>query len=465
MRYNIQAMHMIPLLSGVLFLASQSPVAQAPPVTPTPAAAPALATDDGPVDAVPATSKCASDRRLARTLRYAILPLDGEIGDETVTEALDEFLKRTPASASVNALVIRFNLTGGEQIDTLALAEQIQQIRKRMPVIGVFGSCVGTGAVLPLLCDYLVVLSPPSDGVILNWLPGSDVLDEDVSVKVGEFFNTFVARCPELGYMKDVVKALLDPTVDLYLWRAADGCARSGPVAPTGIAAVQLSNGKDALTGMSGEQLVTSGLALASVGGIDGIGNALGVTKWTEQSGVASKILAQIKSRKESDDAQTTLALKTGFTAVKNARSLVGGLIEAEANARATDPRTQQYRRTYSRSWSSNSNLGTNTSNWQFTRVASEAWRKNCDFSVQSWQVVVQLYDQASRATTQARVVAATLAKSDRMKTDVEFKSEVNALTSEVDAILAQAASLDVKGSNARQTIDWLQKHRNNPAM
>lgn len=456
---------MILLLTSVLFLASQSPVAQAPPVPQAPAPVKVPATDDGPVDAVPATSKCASDRRLARTLRYAVLPLNGEIGDETVTEALDEFLKRTPASASVNALVIRFNLTGGEQVDILALADQILQIRKRMPVIGVFGSCVGAGAVLPLLCDYLVVLNPTSDGVVLNWLPGSDVLDENVSVKIGEFFNTFITRCPDLGCMNDVAKALLDPTVDLYLWRAADGCAQSGQVAPAGITAVQLSSGKDALTGMSGEQLVTSGLALASVGGIDGIGNALGVTKWTEQSDVASKILAQIKSRKESDDAQTTLALKTGFTAVKNARSLVGGLIEAESNARATDPRTQQYRKTYSRSWSSDSNLGNNTSNWQFTRVASEAWRKNCDFSIQSWQVVVQMYDQASRATTQARVVAATLAKNDRMKTDSEFKAEVVALASEVDAIMAQAAALDVKGNNARQTIDWLQKNRNNPAM
>lgn len=458
------------LLITVLSIIGQSPAQPAAPALvpvrgPATAASQETAPDAGPVDAVPPSSKCAKDRRLARTLRYAVLPLNGAVGDSSVIDTLKEFLRRNSANTQVNALVLQFNLTGGDHDATIALADQIVEVRKRMPVIGVFGSCVGAGAILPMVCDYLIVLNPSTEGMILEWSPGCDVADNDISTEVGKCFDVIVSRSPDRAYMRAVAKALLDPTVDLFLWRGSDGCAEAAQSAPAGTTAVQLSSGKDALAGMTGAQLVASGLALGCSGTLDGVGVVLGVEKWIAQPQVVEKILAQVQEQHAKEYAQHTLALKTGFTAVNQARALVGGLIEAEANARAADPRKQSYRRTYSRNWSSTTQNTTQGSSWQFTRVTSNAWQTNCQFAITAWEGALQMYEQASAATTQARAIAATLDRSALMKSDPEFNAEVVVLQSEVDALMAQAPALTVKGDNAKQSLLWLRNNRMNPAM
>ena len=467
MRYNIDMMLTTPFLVATLCTLAQSPSAPAPiPVRgPATAITQQVAADEGPIDAVPASSRCATDRRLARTVRYAILKLDGVVGDSDVTDALTEFLKRHSAASSVNTLVIEFNLTGGDHQATMALADQIVQVRKRMPVIGVFGSCSGVGAILPLVCDYLVVLNPTAQGMVLEWSPGCDVADKDIAVEVGQCLDAITTRAADRPYVQAVVKALLDPSLDLFLWRGADGCPQSALTAPSGVTAVQVSSGKDALAGMTGAELVASGLALASTGTIDGIGKVLGVTNWIVQPEVVAKLVKQVRDGREQEYTQMMLGLKTGFTAVKTARALVGGLVEAESNARASDPRKQQYRKTYARNWTNATANATQGSSWQFTRVTSAAWQSNCDYAIQAWEGALKMYVQASSVTAQANAVAATLAKSSLMASDPEFKAEVAILQSEVDALMAQAPALTIKGDNAKQALAWLRKNRLNPAM
>ncbi len=465
--YNYAMLLTLNSMIALSLISLQSPAVAAP----TPIRGPATAItqaatgDEGPMDAVPPTSKCSKDRRLARTLRYAMLPLSGPVGDSTMTDALAEFLNRTSATTGVNALVVEFNLAGGDHDATIALAEQLVQVRKRMPVIGVLGSCTGIGAILPMVCDYLVVLNPTADTPALEWFPASDTPTAEISVEVGQCFEAIVSRAADRAYMKSVVTALLDPTADLYLWRGADGCPEASQSAPSGVSAIQLSSGKDALAGMTASQLVESGLALSVSGSIDSVGKALGVEKWIAQPEVAGKILSQIRERRARDLSQQNLALKTGFTAVKNARALVGGLIEAEANARAADPRKQQYRQTYSRNWNSQSANSSQSSSWEFTRVGTSAWRKNCDVAIVAWESAVRLYEEASAATNQAKVIASTLAQSPAMLRDSEFKAEVLALQSEVDALMSQAPVLTVKGDAAKQALAFLRANYNNPAM
>jgi hypothetical protein len=73
------------------------------------------------------------------------------------------------------------------------------------------------------------------------------------------------------------------------------------------------------------------------------------------------------------------------------------------------------------------------------------------------------MYTQASTSTSQARLIAAKLAESDSAKIDPEFRGEIEVLKAEVDALLQQGPTLDVKGNNARQTIDWLRTNRTTP--
>lgn len=451
MRYNSLPMMTMHFLSIVLFLNPQSSSA----LTPVVAAPQQVAADDGPVDAVPTSSKCPRDRRLSRTLRYAIIPLNGEIGDSTVTEALDVFIKGSPASRNVNALVIQFNVIGGNQSDTTALVDQILKIRKVMPVIGVFGSCHGPGAVLPVLCDYVVVLNPTADGIVMDWAPGSDLSNTNIADQIRTNLSALTNRASDRTYLKSILKALLDPTVDLYLWRGGDGCPEAGESAPAGVDAVQLSSGKDLLTGMTGAQLVTAGIAIGVTGGIDQIGLALGVKTWQVQSGVGEKILQEIQETKKKESVKLNSSLRDGFAAIKAARNLVGALIEAEGIARETDPRRAQYQGSYSRSWRENG--------WGYSSGGTYSWRKNCDTSIDAWNVVLQLYRQASEATSYAQKTANGLAASPRMKSTPEYQSDVAALQSEVDALMAQSGMLTIKGQNAERSLKWLRDNYNNP--
>jgi len=425
--------------------------------------APEGAVSEEQVDLLPPSRLCPTDRKLPRTMRYTILPLHGDIIDPSIVIALKEVNARHTSPTRINTLVIDFRITGGDNGETLALAAEIAAIRKRMPIIGVLGSAVGPGAMLPLLCDYLVLLDPASSQVLMDWTPGSDVPSGNLSAEIGRFFEQFQPYTINTAATGEVVRAMVDPNLDLFLWRTPDHCLRFGTSAPADTEVVKLSSGTDALTGLSGQQLITSGLALQGSGGVDSVGTALGAEKWIAVPGVADKILAQVKSRLASERKQANDALQTGFRAVKDARSIVAAMVEAEANARASDPRKQQYRRSYSRQWSNNGGAGSQSSNWSVTRVTSVAWQKNVDASINAWQVVLNMYTQASTSTSQARLIAQKLAESDSAKIDPEFRGEIEVLKAEVDALLQQGPTLDVKGNNARQTIDWLRTNRNNP--
>jgi len=414
-------------------------------------------------DLLPPSRLCPTDRKLPRTMRYTILPLHGDMIDPSVLIALKEVNARHTSASKINTLVIDFGITGGDQDETLALAAEIAALRKRLPIIGVLGSAVGPGAMLPLLCDYLVILDPASDKVLIDWTPGIGVSSASVSADVGKFFEQFQAFTISPESTGEVIRAMCNPNLDLFLWRTPENCLRFGTSAPTDIETVKLSSGTDALTGLSGTQLITSGLALQGQGGIDSVGTALGAEKWIAVPGIAEKILTQVKSRLATERKQATEALRTGFRSVKDARSIVAAMVEAESIARASDPRKQQYRRSYSREWTNSSGSGSNSSQWGFTRVTSVAWQKNVDASITAWQTVLNMYTQASTATSQARLIAQKLAESDSAKIDPEFRGEITALQGEVDALMQQGPTLDIKGNNAQQTIEWLRTNRNNP--
>lgn len=446
----------INLLAFVLCVQSQTSNAQSPTTVPPATVPPAeVVAPDGPMEAVPPTSKCPRDRKLSTTLRYAILPLNGAIGDATITEALEVFIKGSPALRRVNALVIQFNITGGTQPDTAVLADQILKIRKIMPIIGVFGSVEGPGAVLPVLCDYLIVLNPSADGIVMDWAPGSDVTDANMAQQIQTNLSTITSRASDRPYFKNVLKGLLDPTVDLFLWKGSDGCPEAGESAPAGVVAVQLSSGKDSLTGMTGAQLVTAGIALGVTGGLEQIGPALGVKSWQVQIGVGEKVLQEIQSVKQAQSDKLHFTIKEGFAAIKTARNLVGGMIEAESIARQSDPRRQQYQNSYSRSWRGG--------RWGYSSGGTDSWRKNCDSSIAAWNVVLQLYRQASEATSYAQKAVKELNASPSMQTNQEFKSDVNALQAEVDALMSQSGMLTVKGQNAESSLQWLRANYNQP--
>ena len=414
-------------------------------------------------DLLPPSRLCPTDRKLSRTMRYTMLPLHGDMIDPSVLIALKEVNARHTSASKINTLVIDFGITGGDQDETLALAAEIAALRKRLPIIGVLGSAVGPGAMLPLLCDYLVILDPASDKVLIDWTPGIGVSSASVSADVGKFFEQFQAFTISPESTGEVIRAMCNPNLDLFLWRTPENCLRFGTSAPTDIETVKLSSGTDALTGLSGTQLITSGLALQGQGGIDSVGTALGAEKWIAVPGIAEKILTQVKSRLATERKQATEALRTGFRSVKDARSIVAAMVEAESIARASDPRKQQYRRSYSREWTNSSGSGSNSSQWGFTRVTSVAWQKNVDASITAWQTVLNMYTQASTATSQARLIAQKLAESDSAKIDPEFRGEITALQGEVDALMQQGPTLDIKGNNAQQTIEWLRTNRNNP--
>lgn len=404
---------------------------------------------------MPPTSRCASDRKLPGNLRYAVLPLSGQIEDATVTDAIELFVKGTPATRNVNALVIQFNVNGGSQQATTALADAILKVRKKMPVIGVFGSTQGPAAVLPVLCDYLIVLNPSKDGTVIDWAPGSDLSDADIMNKIRENMSAITARASDRQFLKAMLAGFTDPTVDLYVWRGNDGCPEAGPVPPQGVNGILLSKGNDSVTGMTGAQLVESGIAIGVQGSLDQIGAALGLKSWTIQAGVGEALLREIKEVCQKDLTTAQGEVKEGFAAIKAARNLVGALIEQESVARASDPRRSSNIGSYSRTWGGRG--------WSYSSGGTYAWRKNCDTAIDNWNAVLALYQQASGATSRANQLATKLAASPCVKANSDLASDVAALQAEVDAVMAQSGMLTVKGQNAQQNIAWLKANYNNP--
>ncbi len=406
-------------------------------------------------ETLPPNSKCPRDRKLPSTITYAVLPLDGELGDASVSEAIDEFLKGSAVSKGINAIVIKFNGAGGLEAEVARLAQQIFKLRSRMPVIGVLGSCKGAAAELPLLCDYLMVVGQPKETLVLDWSPPADVPDAKIGENIEKHLSDLSKRPGERAYYVELTRGMLDPTRDLFLWRGPDGCAEAGGTAPTGSESFQMSEGSDTATGFTAAQLETAGLAIEVQGGMADIGKALGVKTWTEKTGVGERLVAEMHARHEKEIADEKTSLKAGFAAIKQARNLVGALIEAESIARETDPRRRQFTPSYTRSWGGN--------RWSYSTGGTYAWRKNCDTSTAAWNAVIQLYDAASTATAQAKQISESLAKSPLAASDPEAKQDIASLTSEVDALMVQSGMLTIKGQNARAQIAWLKQNYNNP--
>ncbi|NDG63136.1 MAG: hypothetical protein EBY29_06670, partial [Planctomycetes bacterium] len=217
----------------------------------------------------------------------------------------------------------------------------------------------------------------------------------------------------------------------------------------------QLSSGKDSATGMTGAQLITAGIALGVQGGIDQVGLALGVKTWQVQTGVGEKILQEIQTTKRKDYEKSHFALKDGFTAIKTARNLTGAMIEAEEIAREADPRRQQFQGSYSRSWGRRG--------WGSSSGGTFSWRKNSDTAIDAWTLVLQLYRQASDATSYAKKMVSELQANPLTMSNSDYKSDFNALKAEVDALMSQSGMLTVKGQNAENAVQWLRANYNQP--
>jgi hypothetical protein len=163
----------------------------------------------------------------------------------------------------------------------------------------------------------------------------------------------------------------------------------------------------------------------------------------------------EIQASKRKDLDKWHFTLKDGFTAIKAARNLTGAMIEAEAIAREADPRRQQFQSSYSRRWG--------RGGWGSSSGGTFSWRKHSDTAIDAWTLVLQLYRQASDATSYAKKMVSELQANPLTMSNSDYKSDFNALKAEVDALMSQSGMLTVKGQNAENAVQWLRANYNQP--
>ncbi|MDG2055139.1 MAG: hypothetical protein P8J86_10575 [Phycisphaerales bacterium] len=389
--------------------------------------------------------------------RYITIPVDGQIGIDTLAEGFSETLRIARANRSNTTLVLTFDSDGGSEIEAKRIIDILEQTGDRYQRIGIVKKCIGPALGILLTCDKIFIADPRPEGTILEfhaaWTHGSGT-NEQAITRQQNLYRTLVADMPS---WKPVIDAMIDPNVDLYAWKTESGQVRASNTRPDVPEEVKHIDLTEAL-GITASTAIAAGLAKQLEGGMDGLGHALGFETFRpSQTSGAILMQAAVKTQLQHEGRVETTFAKA-FNLISSAQDLINDLPRQEYFAQQADPRNIRYRSRYVRTWAG--------SRWRFTGPSVRIWRTNSDNAIQQWQTLVNSLDRIGQLGTQARVEVNWLKEqAANWNTNDPRLDGLALLEKDLDELVSTGKSLQVMRDQAASQIDFFQRNRNTPAV
>ncbi len=252
---------------------------------------------------------------------YLEVPIEGRFGTDVFVESVERALgyaKRHRIRHIVfsidNVVQIRNGKSDGDVDTALELYKLLKRHKESMVFHGVVRNCLGDGMAVALWCDTLRFLPGSRIGGVLRDLndqsPQSARYQAEESQIIREqMVAEILFDTRRSGNSAMIVRAMLDPTYTLALWKDENGQVVGGQEAPRAVPKnrVILSVPEGELLNLAYEKAIALG-APAFGGDLEKLGADLGIEGWTRESDYGRRAAetvarknARVAKRKQAD--------------------------------------------------------------------------------------------------------------------------------------------------------------------
>ncbi len=389
--------------------------------------------------------------------RYITIPVDGQIGIDTLADGFSETLRIAGSDRSNNCLILTFDTDGGSEIEAKRIIDIIEQTDDRYQRIGIVTKCIGPALGILLTCEHIFIADPSPAGTVLEFHAAWTIDSGNTEQALRSQQNLYRRLVADKPQWKAVIDAMIDPNVDLYAWKTDSGQIRASNTRPDAPATVEHIDLTEAL-GLTADAAIKAGLAKQLKDGMEGLGRTLGYSTFRPAQTSGAALMAAAVSRRAESESKIDTTFGTAFNLISSAQDLISDVPRQEYFARQADPRNVRYRSRYVRTWS--------RSRWRFTGPSVQIWRTNSDNAIQQWQTLVNSLDRIAQLGTQARTQVNWLKEqSSNWAPDDPRMDGLNSLEGELEELVSGGKSLQVMRDQAVSQINFFQENRNRPAV
>jgi hypothetical protein len=217
---------------------------------------------------------------------YLEIPIKGRLKEQVFTQAIRSALVYAKKN-KIRHIVFTVDSTGGALDEAGAIYRTLKLFEKDLEYHAIIKNCTGEALIVPFLCKTVHIQPGGQVGGSSQQLQGMPARfakkDEDVvRAQLGE---ELAEAAQQRGRTGNIIRAMVDPTVELAAWTSEDGTIEQGRRPPPQLPAGRLifADGPDTVLVLSYEQATRLGLP-GIEGGPDALGAALGLSNWREES-------------------------------------------------------------------------------------------------------------------------------------------------------------------------------------
>lgn len=248
---------------------------------------------------------------------YLEVPIKGEFGKDVLASGVRAALSYA-RTHRIGNVVFTIDSTGGDLDEAQEIYSLLKSQFGKIRLHAIVHNCQGDALAVPAACDTVNLLPGAKVGGLGRKL--ADVSDklakEDEGVLRRQLANDLEATAKQRGRSGRIIRAMVDPTEVLAVWRDEKNEVVMGTQLPAGIAKdrVIINDGADTLLMLDYEQAIMLGLP-PFTGGAQDLGKLLDLSQWQSESDYGQKVMVKAAA----ENAKREAAVQSTFDAkVKN---------------------------------------------------------------------------------------------------------------------------------------------------
>lgn len=241
------------------------------------------------------TTRKRAPRPLAESLNnYVVVNIKGTIGEETNADGLKKTLKLV-ARKKIKHVVFVIDSPGGYVYDAVETLKVLKEYDGAITYHAlVEEGAISAASVYVAAADDILVRPGSRVGGAVAYTNDESNNAKEVDAKFNSIWAAEIAaRAESKGYPAEIFRAMV--VLDAEVWMDKDGTITS--TRPSGRNNAQQIDSKRTILTIRAAQMVQAGMATEFTGEISQLGEALGLSDWTEVRAIGDRLM--IKSAKE----------------------------------------------------------------------------------------------------------------------------------------------------------------------
>ena len=312
---------------------------------------------------------------------YLEVPIVGEFGEDVFAGGVRSALSYAKRHG-IEHVVFTIETDSANLDEALAFYRLLKTRKGTLKLHAVVKNCLGEGLAVALWCDTVTLLPGAKIGGLGRKLSEiSEKIDpEEEDVVRAQMAEDAIRHTGKSGALAEIVRAMLDPSETLAIWKDDEGDLATGANPPEGVAAKRVVVSVDEGTPLqlSSDHIKAFGRPLLE-GSAKDLGKLLGIEGWALESDYGSKVMERVAVReKKKASAKQAAFEKKVRRNIDRREATERSIAHNMQKAAEWDPTESNYE-TYSRRWNWGWGWDGEWRTKQLTEDSRKKWRNRTD--------------------------------------------------------------------------------------